>query len=52
VVLLKNFINIFSITELRKKIFFTLGVLIIFRLGGHIPVIGVNIEALHLQMHN
>lgn len=49
-VLLKNFINIFSITELRNKILFTLGVLVIFRLGGHIPVIGVNIEALHLQM--
>jgi len=50
VILLKNFINIFSIAELRKKIFFTLGVLIVFRLGGHIPVIGVDIEALHLQM--
>jgi len=29
---------------------FTLGVLVVFRLGVHIPVIGVNIEALHLRM--
>lgn len=49
-VLLANFLNVFSIPELCKKILFTLGALIIFRLGGHIPVIGVNIEALHLQM--
>lgn len=45
-VLLQNFINIFNISELRKKIFFTLGVLIVYRLGGHIPVVGINISAL------
>jgi preprotein translocase subunit SecY len=43
VVLLKSFRNIFLISELRKKIFFTLGVLIIYRLGTYIPVIGVNV---------
>lgn len=44
-VLLRNFINIFMVSELRKKIFFTLGVLIVYRLGIHIPVIGVDIGA-------
>ncbi|MCL5875515.1 MAG: preprotein translocase subunit SecY [Candidatus Dependentiae bacterium] len=45
-VILKNFINIFYIPELFKKVLFTLGVLIIYRLGTHIPVIGVDIAAL------
>lgn len=34
--------NIFSITDLRKKLFFTLSVLIVFRIGHYIPVVGVN----------
>lgn len=42
-VLLKSFRNIFLISELRKKIGFTLGVIIINRLGTHIPMIGVDI---------
>ncbi len=42
-VLLKSFRNIFLISELRKKIGFTLGVIIINRLGTYIPVIGVDI---------
>ncbi|MCL4361128.1 preprotein translocase subunit SecY [Candidatus Dependentiae bacterium] len=41
-VLLKNFKNIFLIPELLKKILYTLGVLIIFRLGSYIPIIGIN----------
>ena len=45
-VLLKSFRNIFLISELRKKIAFTLGVLIVFRLGAYIPVIGVNVQKL------
>ena len=49
-VLLKNFLNIFMIPELRKKVLFTLGVLIVYRLGGHIPVVGVNIDALSVAM--
>ncbi len=40
----------FSIAELRKKILFTLGILIIYRLGSHIPVIGIDITALHNLM--
>ena len=46
-VILKNFKNIFSIPELRKKLFFTLGVLIVYRLGTYIPVIGVDVNRLH-----
>ena len=46
-VLLKNFFNIFYIPELRKKVLFMLGILAVYRLGNHIPAIGVNIEALH-----
>ncbi len=48
-VLLRNFLNMFNIPELRKKILFTLGILVIYRLGNHIPVIGVDIDKL-LQM--
>jgi len=51
VVLLRNFLNMFNIPELRKKIIFTLAILIIYRLGNHIPVIGVDIDKL-LQMMN
>ncbi len=34
--------NIFAISDLRRKLSFTLGVLVIHRLGCHIPVIGIN----------
>jgi preprotein translocase subunit SecY len=47
VVLLRNFINIFYVPELRKKLFFTLVVLVIYRLGNHIPIIGIDIDQLH-----
>ncbi|MBU4270028.1 preprotein translocase subunit SecY [Candidatus Dependentiae bacterium] len=46
VVLLKNFKNIFLVPELRKKLAFTLGVLAVYRFGSHIPIPGVNINAL------
>lgn len=49
-ILFKNFKNIFFIPELRKKIFFTLGVLVINRLGTFIPVIGVNVPLLGEHM--
>lgn len=49
-VLLKNFLNIFHIPELRKKVFFTLGILVIYRLGNHIPLIGVDIDKLQQMM--
>ena len=48
--LLKNFLNVFYIPELRKKVFFTLGILVIYRLGNHIPMIGVDIDKLQQMM--
>ncbi|MHC4942489.1 MAG: preprotein translocase subunit SecY [Planctomycetota bacterium] len=38
--------NVFRIPELRKKIFFTLGLLVIYRIGFHIPLPGVEYEKL------
>lgn len=38
--------NIFNIPELRKRIFFTLGILIIIRTGAHIPIPGIDADAL------
>lgn len=49
-VLLKNFINIFYVPELRKKLLFTLGILVVYRIGNHIPVIGVDVDALQQLM--
>lgn len=49
-VLLKNFVNIFKIAELRKKLFFTLAILVVYRLGNHIPVIGIDLYKLQQLM--
>src|SRR5438067_7672666 len=38
--------NIFRIPDLRKRILFTLGLLAVYRLGGHIPTPGINAAAL------
>jgi len=38
--------NLFAIAELRKRVLFTLGMLIVYRIGGHIPTPGVNTAAL------
>ena len=51
-VLLKNFINIFFIPELRKKVLFTFGVFVIYRLGSQIPAVGVNIDALNQMVES
>jgi preprotein translocase subunit SecY len=40
--MLEKLRNIFKIPELRKRILFTLGIFIVYRLGGHIPVPGIN----------
>ena len=39
-------VNIFKIPELRKKVLFTLFILIIYRIGAHIPIPGINGDAL------
>ena len=38
--------NLFAIAELRKRVLFTLGLLSVYRIGGHIPTPGVNTAAL------
>jgi len=43
---LETFKNLFRIPELRKKIFFTMGIVFIYRLGGHIPTPGIDPEVL------
>jgi preprotein translocase subunit SecY len=47
VVLLHNFKNIFLISELRKKLAFTLGVFAVFRFGTHVPIPGIDVVALN-----
>ncbi len=49
-VLFNNFWNIFKIPELSRKLFFTLMVLIIYRIGVFIPVSGINIDLLAATM--
>jgi preprotein translocase subunit SecY len=38
--------NIFRVPDLRKRVLFTLGILAIYRLGGHVPTPGINSEKL------
>src|SRR5215469_10475642 len=38
----EKFANIFRIPDLRKRVLFTLGLLAVYRVGGHIPIPGVN----------
>jgi preprotein translocase subunit SecY len=40
--------NAFKLPDLRKKIIFTLGILVLYRLAAHVPVPGVDVEALRL----
>lgn len=47
---LRTIRNLFSISELKRKILFTLGVLIVYRLGCHIPVVGVDTAGLAAMM--
>jgi preprotein translocase subunit SecY len=44
--MLRAFINAFKIPDLRRKLLFTLGIIAIYRIGGWIPVPGVNVEVL------
>src|SRR2546430_8249179 len=40
--MVEKFLNIFRIPDLRKRILFTLGLLAVYRVGGHIPIPGIN----------
>ncbi|NNM25242.1 MAG: preprotein translocase subunit SecY, partial [Phycisphaerales bacterium] len=44
--MLQAFINIFRIPDLRNRVLFTLGVLIVYRVGFWVPIAGVNQTAL------
>ncbi len=44
--LVDAFRNIFKIPELRKRVFFTLSMLVVFRLGSHIALPGVNVDTI------
>ncbi|MFQ6615988.1 MAG: preprotein translocase subunit SecY [Fidelibacterota bacterium] len=44
--------NIFNIPELRKRILFTVSLLVVVRIGAHIPIPGVNSEALAAAIQN
>ncbi len=44
--MLEKLANVFRIPDLRKRILFTLGLLAVYRLGGHIPTPGINADKL------
>jgi len=44
--LLKNLLNVFKIAELKNKVLFTAFILVLYRLGGYIPVPGIDTGAL------
>jgi preprotein translocase subunit SecY len=44
--MLQKFQNIFKIPELKRRILFTLLIFLVYRIGGHIPVPGINAHAL------
>ncbi|OEG70059.1 preprotein translocase subunit SecY [Candidatus Endomicrobiellum trichonymphae] len=44
--MLKNFADMFKVPELRKKILFTMFIIIVYRVGTVIPIPGINAEAL------
>ena len=48
--MLKSFINIFHVPELRKKLAFTCSLLLVYRLGGHVPIPGIDRTALAAMM--
>ena len=45
--MLSTILNAFQVADIRKKIAFTAGLLLIYRLGSHIPVPGVNLSAVN-----
>ena len=52
---IKGLTNCFKIEELRNKILFTLGILMVYRLGCYIPTPGINGTALNeffMRMNN
>lgn len=48
--MLEKFTTSFKIPELRRRIFFTMTLLVVYRIGAHVPVPGINAEALAAAM--
>ena len=48
--MISKFLNIFKIPDLRKKLLFTAGMVLIYRLGGVIPIPGINTAAMQEYM--
>jgi preprotein translocase subunit SecY len=44
--MLRAFVNAFKIPDLRRKLLFTLGIIAIYRVGGWIPIPGIEVELL------
>ena len=44
--MLRTILNMFRIKELRNRIFFTLGLLAVYRIGAYIPTPGINPDKL------
>jgi len=42
----QTFMNFFKVKDIRRKILFTLALLIVFRIGAHIPIPGVDASQL------
>ena len=45
--MLSTILNAFQVADIRKKLGFTALMLLIYRIGSHVPVPGVNIKAVH-----
>src|SRR5665648_714286 len=45
--MLSTILSAFHVADIRKKLLFTAGMLLIYRLGSHIPVPGVNLAAVN-----
>lgn len=48
---LDRFQNVFKIPELKKRVLFTLGIIVIYRIGGHVPSPGIDPVALGEYLH-
>ena len=48
--MIDKFLNIFRIPDLRKKLVFTSLILLVYRLGGHITIPGINMDAVEALM--
>ncbi|MDO4543604.1 MAG: preprotein translocase subunit SecY [Clostridia bacterium] len=46
----KTFINAFKVKDIRKKMLFTLLLLVVYRLGSQVPIPGINVEAWQQQI--